>query len=201
MNRSSRRRHAPCITTALVAAAHSAVSHCPVADGTTRTIANGQVHGRGRIEWLSPPGIIRALGEFDLDPCAPAVRPWPTARQHFTIDDDGLSQKWHGRVWLNPPYDNHAERWLAKLAEHGNGIALIFARTETRSFFANVWQRASALLFIRGRLQFHMPDGSLPTHTNCGAPSVLVAYGIDNAVSLHQNYSMGQFLSLRCTHE
>lgn len=27
-------------------------------------------------EWLTPPGIIKSLGEFDLDPCAPVKRPW-----------------------------------------------------------------------------------------------------------------------------
>ena len=86
-------------------------------------------------EWLTPPHILQALGEFDLDPCAPIVRPWETAKNHFTINDDGLKQKWFGRVWCNPPYGLEAAIWLNKLAEHGNGIALIFARTETKMFF------------------------------------------------------------------
>ena len=40
-------------------------------------------------EWLTPPHIIRALGEFDLDPCAPHIsrRPWNTAKRHYTGDD------------------------------------------------------------------------------------------------------------------
>lgn len=33
----------------------------------------------GHDEWLTPPEILRALGEFDLDPCAPVVRLWETA--------------------------------------------------------------------------------------------------------------------------
>jgi hypothetical protein len=75
----------------------------------------------GKDEWLTPPEIVRALGPFDLDPCAPIVRPWDTAAQHYTIQDNGLNQPWAGRVWLNPPYGREAIHWMARLAEHGNG--------------------------------------------------------------------------------
>lgn len=128
-------------------------------------------------EWLTPPEIVRALGPFDLDPCAPVVRPWDTAAHHYTIEDDGLKQPWHGSVWLNPPYNSKAGNWLSRLADHGNGIALIFARTETSWFFSEVWRKADALLFIEGRLHFHHVDGTR-AKANSGAPSVLVAYGL-----------------------
>lgn len=137
----------------------------------------------GKQEWLTPPEIIRALGNFDLDPCAPRQRPWPTARRHFTIADDGLRQPWCGRVWMNPPYGRETDRWLAKLARHGDGIALIFARTETRMFFDHIWARASAVLFLRGRLTFYNADGTKPCNSG-GAPSCLVAYGRKNAAAL-----------------
>ena len=36
--------------------------------------------GKGRSEvWITPPWILRALGPFDLDPCAADQQPWPTA--------------------------------------------------------------------------------------------------------------------------
>lgn len=89
--------------------------------------------GRGN-EWLTPPEVLSALGEFDLDPCSPVSHPWDTARSHYTVEDDGLSQEWFGRVWLNPPYGQSTGRWLHRLSLHGNGIALIFARTETAMF-------------------------------------------------------------------
>lgn len=88
----------------------------------------------------------------------------------------GLHAPWSGLVWCNPPYDRHAWAWLAKCADHGNAIALIFARTEVEQFHRQVWDRADALLFFEGRLFFHKPDGSRAPH-NGGAPSVLVAYG------------------------
>lgn len=136
-------------------------------------------------EWLTPPEIIKALGEFDLDPCAPIVRPWDTALMHYTEQDDGLSREWHGRVWCNPPYGPQTWTWLSRLADHGNGIALTFARTETVGFFAEAWGKADAMLFLRGRLFFHHVDGTRAAH-NSGAPSVLIAYGEENAKVLAQ---------------
>lgn len=135
-----------------------------------------------RDEWLTPPYILEALGPFDLDPCAPVKRPWPMAAKHFTIRDDGLKQVWHGRVWLNPPYGAKTETWLSRLRDHGDGIALIFARTETEAFFTQAW-RADALLFLRGRLNFHFGNGTRSPR-NAGAPSVLLAYGWRNAEAL-----------------
>jgi len=135
-----------------------------------------------RDEWLTPPEILRPLGPFDLDPCAPVKRPWDTASQHYTVKDNGLALPWSGRVWLNPPYGADAETWLRKLADHGDGIALIFARTETRTWFDLVWGRASAMLFLRKRVRFC--DASGKPGTQPCASSVLVAYGGGNAACL-----------------
>lgn len=110
-------------------------------------------------DWLTPPEILAALGEFDLDPCASQYQPWRTAREQFTILDDGLAREWAGRVWCNPPYGPHAAHWLERCAAHGDAIALVFARTETAAFHDHVWPKADAILFLRGRLQFRLPGG------------------------------------------
>lgn len=136
-------------------------------------------------EWLTPPELVKALGPFDLDPCAPANRPWDVAAKHYTAEDDGLSQVWEGRVWLNPPYGPQTWRWLDRLRIHGNGIALTFARTETEGFFKTAW-RADALLFFKGRLYFHYPSG-VRASGNAGGPSVLLAYGEHNAQVLRDS--------------
>jgi len=134
--------------------------------------------------WLTPPEIKDPLGPFDLDPCAaPEPRPWPTARYHITLPDNGLDAVWFGRVWLNPPYGAHASAWIEKLAAHNNGIALLFARTETRMFRDHVWSKAAGLLFLDGRPHFHHPDGTR-AKGNSGGPLVLIAYGAANAVEL-----------------
>jgi hypothetical protein len=146
-------------------------------------------------EWLTPPEIIAALGTFDLDPCSPINRPWPTAAQHFTVEDDGLTRRWQGRVWLNPPYGPETGKWLARLADHGDGIALIFARTETEMFHRYGWQRADGMLFLRGRLHFHYVDGSRGK-ANAGAPSVLIAYGEQNVAALERSGLDGHLVSI-----
>lgn len=145
--------------------------------------------------WLTPPHILEALGEFDLDPCSSLDRPWDTAKNHYTVDDDGLIQPWFGRVWCNPPYGPKMGPFLEKLAAHDNGIALIFARTETRAFFDFVWDKADALLFLKGRLRFHKPDGSLGG--TAGSPSVLIAYGQDNVKTLEECGLEGKLVRLK----
>lgn len=147
-------------------------------------------------EWLTPPHILAACGSFDLDPCSPIDRPIDTAARHFTIEDDGLSQPWAGRVWCNPPYGAATVTWLARLAAHGDGIALVFARTETDAWMRQVWAKADAILFIAGRLNFHHVDGRRAT-ANAGAPSALVAYGAANADSLKACGLPGAFVRLR----
>jgi len=135
--------------------------------------------------WLTPPEIIKGLGSFDLDPCAaPDPRPWETAKHHYNERDNGLILPWHGRVWMNPPYDHRViGSWLGRLADHGNGVALIYARTETEIFHKFVWNKADAILFFKGRLTFYKPCGDKAAG-NGGAPSCLVAYGPENARSL-----------------
>ena len=47
--------------------------------------------------WLTPPQLLSVLGPFDLDPCAcPDPRPWPTAKRHIALPEDGLAAQWGG---------------------------------------------------------------------------------------------------------
>jgi hypothetical protein len=145
-------------------------------------------------EWLTPPEILNALGDFDLDPCAPENRPWDMAQNHYSIN--GLFLPWNGRVWCNPPYGKETGKWLDKLARHGNGIALTFARTETKMFFDHVWPKAHSLLFISGRLYFHYVDGTR-AKANSGGPSVLIAYGENNSFVLQKCNISGKYIKLK----
>jgi len=149
-----------------------------VADSGRPKLANF-THDRdlknGKEEWLTPPDIIKAFGPFDLDPCAPVKRPWVTATNHLTIEDDGLARPWHGLVWCNPPYGPKTRDWLAKCAEHGNCLALVFARTDTKAFQNHVWPHATSLFFIARRLSFFHSSGE--QGGTAGAPSVLIAFG------------------------
>jgi hypothetical protein len=150
----------------------------------------------GRDEWLTPKFITDALGPFDLDPCSPAgQRPWDIANHHLSVLEDGLTTPWFGRVWCNPPYGKETFKWLAKLADHGDGIALIFARTETNGFFAQIWDKADAIFFFKGRLKFCRIDGT-PADA-AAAPSCLVAYGRSNVEMLRNCGFAGKLVHLK----
>jgi hypothetical protein len=149
----------------------------------------------GKDEWLTPPELIKSLGEFDLDPCSPINRVWDTAKKHYTILDNGLIQEWEGAVWCNPPYGNQAKEWLEKCSRHNNCIALTFARTETNMFFHYVWEMATAIFFIKGRLKFYHANGVQAG--TAGAPSVLIAYGEDMAGRLMKCGIKGKYLRLK----
>jgi hypothetical protein len=129
---------------------------------------------------LTPPHVLAALGgadSFDLDPCAaPLPRPWPTARRMISLPDNGLMVRWSGRVFLNPPYTgNEIGRWLARLAEHGEGVALINATTETEAFQRFVWERRAASCSSRAadllRRQRATAEGQERAAQNNPAPS------------------------------
>lgn len=113
------------------------------------------VNTENKDEWLTPPELIRALGSFDLDPCAPINRPWDTAAHHYTIDDAGLDSFWYGRVWLNPPYGKYMYQWLEKLAEHKRGIALIFNRSDTIGYHEQVLKKCHSIFCLKGRSSFY----------------------------------------------
>lgn len=147
-----------------------------------------------KVEWLTPPDLVKKLGEFDLDPCSPVNAPFHHAKNNFTIEENGLNKEWFGRVYCNPPYGKNMDLWMNKLADHGNGIALIFARTETRCFFENVWDKADALLFVKGRIRFYHVSGI--QGGTPGAPSVFVAYGKNNALALKNSGINGKYLEL-----
>lgn len=56
------------------------------------------------VEWLTPPELVKKLGQFDLDPCTPIEPPFVHAKTNYSIIDDGLTKEWFGRVYMNPPY-------------------------------------------------------------------------------------------------
>lgn len=135
-------------------------------------------------DWLTPLFLIDRLGPFDCDPCASVHAPARIAPDHWTIEADGLTAEWNGRVWLNPPY-SEVTPWMARMAVHDpGGIALVFARTETRWWQQWVWPHADAILFLENRLAFiEAATGRLATH-NAGGPSALIAYSEADAIVL-----------------
>ena len=96
-------------------------------------------------DYYTPAGVFEALAlRFDLDVCAPPGGvPWVPADRFFTMEDDGLSQPWSGRVWMNPPYSSPSP-WVARFIEHRHGIAYLpFAKS---AWFDRIWREADAVV-------------------------------------------------------
>ena len=130
--------------------------------------------------WLTPLDWLSKLGNFDLDPCA--FFGHNTAEKLIYPPSDGLKSKWHGRVFLNPPYSD-VEAWLDAAfdkyskKEIDSCVALLFARTDTRwaQRHLRLWD---SVLFLSGRIRFLRSD-DLSSGSNAGTPSMVLFLGED----------------------
>ena len=133
------------------------------------------------VEWYTPVEILEQLGDFDLDPCS-CIEAWNynhSAKQFFAKNDNGIEKGWVGRVWLNPPYSNpEIQMFMRKMAEHNNGMALLYNRADSSWFQNYVLKVADSIMFLHKRIKFIGSDGKIGG--NPGAGSVLVAYGKHN---------------------
>ena len=142
-------------------------------------------------DWLTPPSMFAGLkrggiSRFVLDPCHPGPDKlcFVPCEHFFTVLDDGLRQPWHGLVWLNPPFGGRRGQvpWLKKFFEHGNGIALVAARTSADWFHEVVAPNAQLLCFPNGKTKFHRPDGTVGKEPGTGV--VLIGAGDEACTAL-----------------
>jgi hypothetical protein len=154
-------------------------------------------------DWATPQDLfdqLNAKHQFTLDVAASSTNHktpiWCGLDHENPGMRNGLGVTWEGnRVWCNPPYGPKMSPFLEKLATHpGGGVALVFARTETKAFFDHVWDKATGILFLKGRLKFHKPDGELGG--TAGSPSVLIAYGEAEAEVLKNCKLNGKYIRI-----
>ena len=135
----------------------------------------------GENEWYTPPDIIEAarevMGGIDLDPAScELAQSNVKAKRFYTVDDDGLSKKWAGRVWLNPPYSKDligpfASKVVNESARLQQAVVLVNNATDT-AWFHDLASVASAVCFLRGRVKFLDRTGK-PANTPVQGQAVL----------------------------
>ncbi len=147
------------------------------------------------VEWYTPAWVFEALAlTFDLDPSSPHdMETSVPAATKYTIFDDGLKKPWFGRVWLNPPYGPSTALWIRRMADHGHGIALVFSRTDA-SWCQEAMTKATAMLFMAGRIEFVPGRENQHKKSRCGAGTVLFAFGNDCADALQRLNDKGVYL-------
>lgn len=115
--------------------------------------------------WATPQFLFDGLNAefgFSLDVCANPEN--AKCKRFFTQEDDGLSQKWIGVCWMNPPYGRAISKWMEKAYVSAKAgatvVCLVPARTDT------VWWHKFSLRgeirFLRGRLKFSDSANSAP---------------------------------------
>lgn len=149
----------------------------------------------GNVEIYTPGNILEAarltLGAFDLDPASSsAANERVMAARIFTQADDGLSQPWSGRIWMNHPFGKKDKKtghpgnsaWIDKLESEfvaGNVTAaccICFASTSEKWFRPLLFRPQC---FLSPRLNYLLPNGSVYRGVTKG--SVVTYFGYSPA--------------------
>ncbi len=126
-------------------------------------------------EWETPQALFDELswifGGFTLDPCATSAN--AKCARYFSRGENGLTRRWEGKVFVNPPYGREIGKWVRKAFEESLEGALVVcllpARTDTRWW--QEYARHGQVWFLRGRLKFGQAKNSAPF------PSAIVIFG------------------------
>ena len=145
------------------------------------------------LTWETPVDLFNRLDRvfnFELDVCA--VDATAKCDRYFTPKIDGLSQKWEGNCWMNPPYGREQIKWITKANEEGcNVVCLIPARPDTKVWHEVIFKYAKAICFIKGRLKFGNAKDSAPF------PSAIVVFGEElNNTQINELKSLGGLFNI-----
>lgn len=105
-------------------------------------------------EFGTPPEIFARFGSTcTLDVCA--TQGSSLCAEFYTKKQNGLKQKWHGTVWMNPPFSDIVP-WCRKAYEYalagGTVIALLPCWTDAPWFHEFVCN--GEITFLRGKLSY-----------------------------------------------
>ncbi len=141
------------------------------AAATVKTDSKPHVaNNSGNHEWYTPPEFInaanRVMGQIDLDPASSkAANKTVKAKKFYTVEQDGLTKKWAGTVWMNPPYAHPLiAKFTSKLAESlrsgdvTHAIAMVSNGTETE-WWQDLARVSTSLCFPKTRVKFLGPAG------------------------------------------
>lgn len=129
-------------------------------------------------DYWTPEWLFDALGiEFDLDvACPPDGPPHTPAKAWYTQETNGLTSRWFGRVWMNPPFSKTND-WAYKFMEHKNGICLVpMGKTK---WFNRLWNDADAVMVLPSNMKFDQGGIFIAT--------MLAAYTPECVEALHRS--------------
>ena len=127
-------------------------------------------------EWNTPDDLYNTLNNefnFTLDPCTNGEN--NKCSKFYTEKENGLIQDWSKDiVFMNPPYGREIRQWIEKAYNESlkgsKVVCLIPSRTDTKYWHDFIFNKASEVRFIKGRLKFGGSKNSAPF------PSAIVVY-------------------------
>jgi hypothetical protein len=132
-------------------------------------------------DFLTPPELVEAMGEFDLDPCSSHRQCHHLAKRAYRFpEDNGLLLPWEGAVFVNPPF-SELQSWISRFVLHANGVLLVPARVEV-SWFWKLWHHCDGIFLTKGPVKYLCPEGKSPPRFFGGA---FCAIGGANVQRLH----------------
>jgi ParB family chromosome partitioning protein len=119
----------------------------------------------GENEWYTPKyiidAVVKVMGKIDVDPASSEIaNKTINAKIFYTIETNGLKQKWTGNVWLNPPYSQplifeFSEAVCKKFEkEEFEEICILVNNATETKWFQNMLKICSSVCFLNGRVKF-----------------------------------------------
>lgn len=135
-------------------------------------------------DWYTPSFYVelarRTMGGIDLDPAScPEANRTVRADYIYTIQDNGLTREWHGRIWLNPPYGGAQREFVRRLLTEvaagrtEQAVLLLNANVTDTTWFQPLWGKP--MCFTHHRIGFGAPQGQGTTSGTVG--TVFVYFG------------------------
>ena len=127
-------------------------------------------------DWNTPDDLYNTLDNefnFTLDPCTNGEN--NKCEKFYTEKENGLIQDWSKDiVFMNPPYGREIRQWIEKSYNESlkgsKVVCLIPSRTDTKYWHDFIFNKASEIRFIKGRLKFGNSKNSAPF------PSAIIVY-------------------------
>lgn len=149
--------------------------------------------------WQTPPELLKMITveeKISLDPCAGDDT--DIADTNYRKEDDGLSQDWFGRVFVNPPFSQKIE-FLKKAVEERDNTDVIFVvtpdSTDTKSWWHEyIAPEADYVWFSEGRIEYLDPETGRRQDQMPTFGTAISVFGDPSNVVLKELASSGQLM-------
>ncbi len=129
---------------------------------------NQSIYSSEKMDWETPDTLFEDLNaEFFFDTDVAASENNKKCENYFDEKTDGLTKKWSGVCWMNPPYGREIEKWVSKAREETLGgdadkvVCLVPVRSDTKWWHKNI-MKSKEIRFLDKRLSFKGSTNKAP---------------------------------------